>query len=339
MTENMSFSGNGRVYASAIDAVSKKALNWYFIGNVILAQVRFAAGNKKEVREGATGKENVIDSIIVRNDAEFTATITKYSIENLRRLLFSKVITPATGSITNQPVKTSTFEDGVTPLGKFNVSAVTAVTGQALASFTVGVGGTGYSGATQVVIAGSGGGSATPVISAGVITGITLVSPGLYASAPAVSFVDSGGGSGATATAVLSGTNTILTNGTDFTWDVFGNFRRTLTGLIPAGGSVLVSYAFGSSDSVGFNSLSGQEIAIRIEGRNNLRNDSPFLAVAPRLQLMPTPQWDLISIGKTAGEELTMAGMLLYTSQFDDAPIGDGTIPGGIFLQQQLLEG
>lgn len=78
-----------------------------------------------------------------------------------------------------------------------------------LASITPTAGGTGYTSAPTVHIAGSGGATATATISAGAVTGVTLTNAGGtanggngYPTPPAITF-SGGGGSGAAATAVL----------------------------------------------------------------------------------------------------------------------------------------
>jgi len=78
--------------------------------------------------------------------------------------------------------------------------------GVPVASIAVTAGGSGYVNPT-VIISGSGAGAtATATVLGGVITGITLNTPGVgFGSAPTVTIVDSAG-SGATATATLSGT-------------------------------------------------------------------------------------------------------------------------------------
>lgn len=85
-----------------------------------------------------------------------------------------------------------------------------AITGNGQVSgFTISNGGSGYSTAPTVALTGGGGTGATAVavLTAGVVTAIQIVNPGTgYTSAPSVGF-SGGGGTGAAATsAILSGT-------------------------------------------------------------------------------------------------------------------------------------
>ena len=82
----------------------------------------------------------------------------------------------------------------------------TAITSDSVLNITVGSGGTGYTSAPTVSFSGGGGSgaTATAVISSGVVISVTVTNGGSgYTSAPTVSF-SGGGGSGATATANLN---------------------------------------------------------------------------------------------------------------------------------------
>jgi len=98
-------------------------------------------------------------------------------------------------------IKTSTIARGWIKL---------ASGGGAVTSFTVTAGGTGYTSAPTVTIAGGSGSgaTATATVTGGVVTAVTVTSGGTnYATAPRVTF-SGGGGSGAAATAVLSARST-----------------------------------------------------------------------------------------------------------------------------------
>ena len=108
-------------------------------------------------------------------------------------------------------------------------------TGGSVSSITVDAGGSGYTVVPSVTITGGGGtgATATAVLTAQVVTSITVDTNGSgYTSVPTVTIADAGGGSGATATAVLAD---IIADADILQTDV------SITGdmVRPAGGGIL----------------------------------------------------------------------------------------------------
>ena len=100
-------------------------------------------------------------------------------------------------------------------------------------SVTITAGGTNYAAATTTVTFAGGGATrqatGTVVLTAGVVTGVTVTDAGEgYTSAPTVTITDTGAGTGATATAVLGGITSAL-SGATFTYGA-GAFTLTLAG-------------------------------------------------------------------------------------------------------------
>src|SRR5450631_1444036 len=108
-------------------------------------------------------------------------------------LLLSE-IDPVQNNAVNTAVNTAGFSEAATA----NIRSSGPLVG-----ITVLNGGSGYTTAPTVLIAGSGGGSATATISNGAVTGITVNTPGSYATPPTITF-SGGGGTGAQAEAVLT---------------------------------------------------------------------------------------------------------------------------------------
>ena len=91
--------------------------------------------------------------------------------------------------------------------GRVFLHVKNGVANGALAGITVTAGGSGYTSRPTVAFSGGGGtgATATAVIASGAVTGVTLTNPGSgYTSAPTIAFSGGGGGSGATATATLA---------------------------------------------------------------------------------------------------------------------------------------
>jgi hypothetical protein len=152
------------------------------------------------------------------------------------------------GTITNFQLVNLTFQSnstgGTTSARPLRVVVPTIRSG--VASIAVTAGGSGYTGATTVTVSGGGGSSCTavPVISAGVITSITVTHPGsTFTSTPTVTIADSGGGTGATATATIaSGTTTSL---------VGGEFQNQGSAGITSAAGISIAAQSGSTNNCG----------------------------------------------------------------------------------------
>jgi hypothetical protein len=104
------------------------------------------------------------------------------------------------------PLQNNAVSTAVNTVGFVESATHGPMVGSAIASFTVTNGGSGYTSAPSVVITGGGGtgATATAVVAGGAVTGVTLTSGGTgYAFPPNVS-ISGGGGTGAKASAVLT---------------------------------------------------------------------------------------------------------------------------------------
>src|SRR5450631_2471079 len=102
------------------------------------------------------------------------------------------------------PVQNNAVNTAVNTAGFSEAATANIRSSGPLVDITVLNGGSGYTTAPTVLIAGSGGGSATATISNGAVTGITVNTPGSYATPPTITFSGGGGGTGAQAEAVLT---------------------------------------------------------------------------------------------------------------------------------------
>lgn len=111
------------------------------------------------------------------------------------------------------------------------------LSGGAVTGFTNIVGGSGYSAQTRVTLTGSGAQAfAVPVVQGGIVTGITLISGGYgYLTAPTVTISDPGGGSGASATAVVDNSASTVSGQEVYQFSTL----NTLASLTPGVASVL----------------------------------------------------------------------------------------------------
>lgn len=104
--------------------------------------------------------------------------------------------------------------------------APTVAPSGSIGSVNVSAGGTGYTSAPTVSITGGGGtgATATAQVSGGAVVGVTITNPGAgYASAPTVAFSGGGGGTGAAAVSVLNFLQDFVLPNTR-TWFVFDGY-------------------------------------------------------------------------------------------------------------------
>ena len=131
-----------------------------------------------------------------------------------------------------------------------------------------------------------------------------------------------------------SGASTVYVVGTDYTWDAWGNIYFPTGTTITASQSLRATYTFGTSESVNAFGDIQPNLWLRVLGINNARGNSKVLIEIPKVILDPIAEWDLISTGKTAPEQISLKGAMLFNQQVSDS----GLIPNGYFRETQLVE-
>jgi hypothetical protein len=122
--------------------------------------------------------------------------------------------------------------------------------------------------------------------------------------------------------------------GTDYTWDAWGNIYFPTGTSITASQALKATYTFGTSESVNAFGDIQPSLWLRVLGVNNARGNSKVLIEIPKVILDPIAEWDLISTGKTAPEQISLKGAMLFNQQVSDS----GRIPNGYFRETQLVE-